>query len=730
VFRSSRRAALVLAIAASTSLSLGAPRAASASAAGSVPRYDHVLVAVEENHGFADIIGNPAAPNINSLARQFGLATRYFGVTHPSEPNYVALLGGSTFGIQNDNPYYVNKVHAPSLISQLDGAGISWKGYFQGLPHPGYQGICYPAKCNGVPDIDPLYVSKHDAIQNFTTSLNPLDWSRQVPIQQLPGDLASGRVPRFSYVVPDECHDMHGDPPYCIDSGSLGDRQDQRLVTVGDDYIGRLTSQVTSSPFWSQGNNAMVIVFDEGDYSAGCCAAKPGGGRVVTVVVTSHGPRAATDATPYNHYSLLQTIQKSFGLGCLQNTCLTDQVKPMTPLFALRDSAAVATQPLPVPDIQTPTPTPAEPLGVTPTRIERNGWTVIRSPMRGSADNSLGAVSASTPSDIWAVGNFLPDAPGSNPDATLTLANHYDGQGWSALPTPNAGPNFNTLFGVAATGGQAWAVGVHLDPAYKVRSLIEHWDGAGWTIVDGPQPSGARDMLFAASAVSTSDVWAVGQQQGEDDRFTTLIEHWDGHAWRVVSAPNPGSTGDSLYGVSAVAPDNVWAVGQRLDDRGADQPLVEHWDGSRWAVVASPRHGTASGALFSVSAGTSGVWAAGQTEDPVRASQPLVEHWDGSEWRDARLPRVGSGFTSLWSITVADGSVWAVGSFNDPATGNDRTLAMRGRADDWQIVNGPNPGVADENRLGGVTTAGDTIWAVGYYKDNGRKTLIQKHNAQ
>src|SRR5215469_7547144 len=82
------------------------PSAAANPGSSTVPRYDHVFVVVEENHGFSDVIGNPAAPNLNALARQFGLATSYFGVSHPSEPNYVALLGGSSFGIADDNPYF------------------------------------------------------------------------------------------------------------------------------------------------------------------------------------------------------------------------------------------------------------------------------------------------------------------------------------------------------------------------------------------------------------------------------------------------------------------------------------------------------------------------------------------------------------------------------------------------------------------------------------------------
>src|SRR5215472_13148123 len=104
----------------------------SASARPTAPsRYDHIFVIVEENHSFTDVIGNPAAPNLNALASTYGVATNYFGVTHPSEPNYVALLGGSPFTVNSDNPYYVQRVAAPSLISELDHAHISWKAYLQ-----------------------------------------------------------------------------------------------------------------------------------------------------------------------------------------------------------------------------------------------------------------------------------------------------------------------------------------------------------------------------------------------------------------------------------------------------------------------------------------------------------------------------------------------------------------------------------------------------------------------
>src|SRR5215831_2288008 len=98
-------------------------------AAPALPHYDHVFMTVEENHGFQDIVGNPAAPTINALAKAYGIATQYYGVTHPSGPNYVAMLGGGTFGVNSDDPYWVFGVDQPSLMSQLDAAHLSWRGY-------------------------------------------------------------------------------------------------------------------------------------------------------------------------------------------------------------------------------------------------------------------------------------------------------------------------------------------------------------------------------------------------------------------------------------------------------------------------------------------------------------------------------------------------------------------------------------------------------------------------
>ncbi|WP_187365590.1 alkaline phosphatase family protein [Trebonia kvetii] len=686
---------------------------------------------MEENNGFTDVIGNKAAPNLNYLARTFGVATDYFGVSpDSSESNYVAMLGGSTHGVTSDDAYWMNKINAPSLISQLDHAGISWKAYLQGLPHAGYQGICYPARCNGAPDSDPLYVSKHDGIQNFTTSWNSFDWSRQVPSGQLARDLASGNVPRFGYIVPDECHDMHGDPPYCLDSGNLGDPQQQHLDAVGDAYLGQVVAEITHARFWSRGNNAIIITYDNGDDSKGCCDGIPGGGRIATVVVTSHGPRGITDHQPANHYSTLSSIEKSFGLGCLNFTCDTKHVTPISDLLAVTGSKAIATRIQP--ELRWPTPTPSQPReprsATKPVTGTRAGFTVLQAQLLGTGDNSVGAIAGSSPKDIWAVGNYLPDQPNSNQDATLTFAEHWNGASWKVVRTPNTGPNFNSFYGLAARDGEAWAVGEHLNSAYQDRGLVEVWNGRSWHVADTPNPGSLRDMFFGASALSAGNVWVVGDQESGNGIFETLAEHWTGHGWSVVRTPDPGSSGNHLYAVDAVSRDDVWAVGQKLGGQAPDQGLVEHWNGSRWSAVPLPVSVSASVQLDAVTVSHGQVWVAGESDSPFGGGKPLVEHLSNGRWHVVTLPAIPhhTNWANLYGIAVANGAVWATGTYVDPATDNNNALVLRDSGGHWTVLDGPDAG-SGSNIPGGITTIAGRLWLAGTYDNGGsREPLVAR----
>ncbi len=299
-------------------------QAASGQAASGQAFYDHIFVIVEENLGPNALLNNPKASAFNRMADSYGLATLYYGVTHPSEGNYVAMIGADDYGIRDDNPYREHQINSPSLVDQLEAAGLTWKGYFQSMPAPGYEGTCYPvSSC--------LYASKHNPFLDFTHIANSaVERANLVPDTELMPDLAAGNVANFNYIVPDLCHDMHGVRGICPNQ--------QTNIRVADQYLASVVALITATSTWREGHNAIVVTFDEGNSDNGCCDANPGGGRVVTVVETNGGATGLRDPTPYNHYSLAATIEKAFGLGCIQNACDTTNVKPMDALFGMHST--------------------------------------------------------------------------------------------------------------------------------------------------------------------------------------------------------------------------------------------------------------------------------------------------------------------------------------------------------------------------------------------------------
>lgn len=323
-----RRMATVWALAAVMGALLGACGAQSPGASTTsppIPRYQHIFLIVMENHSYDDILGSSEAPQINALATKYGLATNYWAVAHPSEPNYIALIGGSTFGVADDNSYKVNALNKPSLASQLEAAGLTWKSYQQGLPSPGYTGET--ATTEGE-----VYASKHNPFMNFlpyySSAQQAAELAKVVPESQLATDLSTDAVPNFSFISPSLCSDMHG-APTC--SGGVS------LIRAGDTFVSQTVDAIMGASMWDQGNNAIIITWDEADgvISFGPGGIAGGGGKVATIVITSHGPRGVQDSAAYNHYSLLLSIQKAFGLGCLQNSCPRQgNVQPMGTLFA------------------------------------------------------------------------------------------------------------------------------------------------------------------------------------------------------------------------------------------------------------------------------------------------------------------------------------------------------------------------------------------------------------
>src|SRR5947207_5616006 len=218
--------------------------------------------------------------------------------------------------------------------------------------------------------------------------------------------------------------------------------------------------------------------------------------------------------------------------------------------------------------------------------------------------------------------------------AILLGAHVASGAPWTLITSPNANNQSNELRGVsAAADNDAWAVGtVYTDNSFtRSRMLIEHWDGTRWSIVRSPNTTASINILEAVAAVSTNDVWAVGV--GITGFSTTpLIEHWNGAAWSIVT--NPGTTVGGLGGVAVVSTNDVWAVGTGLTG-DEDSTLTLHWNGAAWSLVPSPNVGPeVDNSLAGVTAVASDdVWAVG-TQQPtsLTATHTPTLHWDGTAW--------------------------------------------------------------------------------------------------
>jgi hypothetical protein len=688
--------------------------------AQTIPQYDHAFLIIMENENYKQVVGNQFAPILNALAKDYGVATNYSGVADPSEPNYVAMLGGDFFGINSDDPYWFpgHTVSAANLMSQLEGAGKTWRGYFQSMPYPGYRGYCYPDKCNGIPDSDTQYVAKHNGIVNFANLQTPTELAKMFPVEQLSADLAAGTVPNFSYIVPNECNDMHGAPPWCVDSDNNGTVQQSFLIAQGDKYVGNLVNEITSSAMWQTGNNVIIVTFDEGNLA---------GSQILTIVIANHGVRGVTDKASYNHYSLLASLQQAFGLGCLVNSCTAT---PMAPLFAITGSMTTPTLPPPFNFPTSSDTISAQGAGKAAGTVSLtgSGWSVQPSYSFGSLDNNLTGVSAASTTDAWAVGSYY---PGSS-NVLATLAEHFDGTRWTAFPLPNVGVQENSLLGVSmTTTGTAWAVGYFVNGKFQQQTLIEHFDGSAWSVVPSPSPGAQQNILYGVAAISDSDVWAVGGEEDSNSLWHTLTEHWNGTAWSVVNAVDAGSTGNQFYAVKALASNNVYAVGQQAGGGFPSQSLIEHWNGTAWSVVSSPADASASALPLGVTATSSSLTLVGEQETDTAPYTTYVAVGTPGALSIQSTPNAGAGENDLFAAaTAADGSTWAVGWEIDPATDNHDPLVLQGVNGVWSLVSSPSFGTGSDSGFAAITAIpGGGMWAVGVTASarSNYSTLIEWH---
>jgi len=295
--------------------------------------FDHVFIIMMENTGFNALIGNANAPTINYLAKTQGLATNYFGVTHPSQPNYIAATSGSTNGVTSDNDTTIN---VPNIVDQLESHGKTWKGYMQSLS------LCTTKLDHACGN--QLYERKHNPFVSYQdVQNNPARLANIVDFSQFTTDLENNTVPNYSWISPDQCHDMHGRAATPSDPCDFS--QEQSLIATGDAFLSSTILEIVTSRAWTR-NSVIFVTWDESDFTgsgfqgfgddSGCCdsPAGQGGGHVVTLVLSSFHLFGAgrTSNVAYNHYSMLATIEDGWHLGCLAFTCDTANVKPMSDL--------------------------------------------------------------------------------------------------------------------------------------------------------------------------------------------------------------------------------------------------------------------------------------------------------------------------------------------------------------------------------------------------------------
>jgi hypothetical protein len=319
-------------------------------------------------------------------------------------------------------------------------------------------------------------------------------------------------------------------------------------------------------------------------------------------------------------------------------------------------------------------------------------WNVFASPSVGSL-RSIDAISAD---DVWAVGD--------------TSILHWDGAAWAIYSSP-----IGTLNGVAAlSASDVWAVGTG----------TTHWDGSSWEIVPVP----AAGTLYSVHALAPNDVWAVGKTSTSPAQ--TLILRWDGTQWTRSTSPNPGASSNVLQGIAAVSPSDIWAVGYSHTGMLDGQTLTLHWNGSSWTAQPSPNPGTTGNRLYGVGAtSASEIWAVGELcNDMACHGRTLALRRQGNNWVQYTTPNYTNEINRLLGVSVqGSDTAFAVGAYYS-FTGAWESLVLQWNGTQWSRPVHPNLGNNQDMLLGVTSTGTNDAWAVGYYNGFNNQTLIERYS--
>lgn len=274
-------------------------------------------------------------------------------------------------------------------------------------------------------------------------------------------------------------------------------------------------------------------------------------------------------------------------------------------------------------------------------------WRPVSSAAVPQSNEALTGVSSTAPDNAWAVG--WQDPYGTTRVHAFLM--HWDGTSWSVVQGPQGAGIVSAVDARAAD--DVWAVGV---------GLFEHFDGTQWTVVKAPRP----DVQPAAvTALAADDAWAVGSRPDRRPGYRSskpYIAHWDGSSWSSVSIPRQQTPG-RLAAVSAVSPSDIWAVG--ATGSRPSSPYALHYDGSSWTTVTVPGASKGSGLSGVTAIATGDVWAVGNKvgnlRDGFAVLRCFTEHWDGSQWSIVKSPNDSRHDNFLVAAAASGGRVWAFG---------------------------------------------------------------------
>ncbi len=368
--------------------------------------------------------------------------------------------------------------------------------------------------------------------------------------------------------------------------------------------------------------------------------------------------------------------------------------------------------------------------------VNTSSWKIVPSPnlsIKSVSNNTLHGVAALSDSDVWAVGNFLSSNNGA---INETLTEHWNGTAWTLISSPNVGSLGSSLQAVSAASSQdVWAVGVvqTSDNVNGNRTLIEHWNGNAWSVVPSPNPSNEGDNLTGVAALSATNAWAVGYfENNQMSALLPIILHWDGTAWSIFSnIPNIGMVVEAITARSAT---DIWAVGS---DPGLTTNIALHFNGTQWSLTPGASFSSSEQIISGVAApAANDAWMVGSFASAQIGSflQPLAIHWNGQTWSMVAIPNPSPFTNRLFGVAaISTSDVWAVGQANTPNGLNLVTLIEHWNGKQWSIV--PSPNKADRGNtfdgLFGVTVSGPTsLWAVGGFDSHTGERTFTLHNTQ